>query len=379
MKIALSGVETTNKGSELMIYAILQEIEKKFPEAEVYIEADRVKTKNNYLKTTLKIKKINQLQRIINKLHVNWFLKKLHLPSVRIKPKAVNGCDYYLNAVGFHFSDQWKLSVNQVNKWKETLEAYKKENAKIVFLPQAFGPIQLPNTKNAFEIINKYADLIFPREKVSYNYIKESEIVDMNKVKIKTDFTSFVHGVFPKKYEYLKNEVCVIPNMRMIDKGVVSFENYISFMSQIISCSQKLGKKVYLLCHEGKKDAYLAKDCSAALNGTIEVVEGLNALEIKGLISSAYLVVSSRFHGVASALNSCVPCLATSWSHKYVELFNDYGQKDCVLSLDDVNGSISRVNEFIAISNNAKIREELKVSILDVQNATKKMWIDVWS
>ena len=33
MKIVLWGVETNNKGAELMLYAILQEIERKFPDA----------------------------------------------------------------------------------------------------------------------------------------------------------------------------------------------------------------------------------------------------------------------------------------------------------------------------------------------------------
>ena len=37
MRIVLNGVETNNKGAELMLYAILQEIERKFPDAEVFM------------------------------------------------------------------------------------------------------------------------------------------------------------------------------------------------------------------------------------------------------------------------------------------------------------------------------------------------------
>ena len=56
MKIVLDGVETNNKGAELMFYAILQEIERRYPDATVYINAQRVKQGFSYLKTSLKLK-----------------------------------------------------------------------------------------------------------------------------------------------------------------------------------------------------------------------------------------------------------------------------------------------------------------------------------
>ena len=70
--------------------------------------------------------------------------------------------------------------------------------------------------------------------------------------------------------------------------------------------------------------------------------------KLKALISTAYLCVTSRFHGVASALNSCVPCLATSWSHKYEELFRDYGMTDCVLDLNDMDAITQRISAFLS-------------------------------
>lgn len=42
MRIVLSGVETHNKGAELMLYAILQEIERRFPDAEVFINKSAI-------------------------------------------------------------------------------------------------------------------------------------------------------------------------------------------------------------------------------------------------------------------------------------------------------------------------------------------------
>ena len=55
-KIVLSGVETNNKGAELMFYAILQEIENRFPNSIVYVGYRSVSQGLSYLKTTLKLK-----------------------------------------------------------------------------------------------------------------------------------------------------------------------------------------------------------------------------------------------------------------------------------------------------------------------------------
>ena len=111
----------------------------------------------------------------------------------------------------------------------------------------------------------------------------------------------------------------------------------------------------------------------------IDVVTGLDAFEVKGIISSAYLVISSRFHGVASALNSCVPCLSTSWSHKYEQLFSDYDQKDCVLPLDNEEYCLNKVEEFLNEDIHEKIKAVLKKKLPYVQEETRKMWNEVWN
>ncbi len=43
-------------------------------------------------------------------------------------------------------------------------------------------------------------------------------------------------------------------------------------------------------------------------------------------------------------------CLAfaTSWSHKYEELFRDYGMTDCVLDLNDMDAITQRISAFLS-------------------------------
>ncbi len=379
MKILLSGVETNNKGAELMLYAILQEIERKYPDAEVFIPKDRVSQGLDYIKTSLKLNVCQQrfLDRIISKLHVNGILRRLKLPQIAPQLSLHSDINYFIDGSGFAFSDQWNLSDIRVQDWEELLKKLDNNGCKIVFLPQAFGPAELPNTKKVFSVLNKYADVIMPREKVSYDYIEKSGVVDMKKVKMFTDFTSLVQGVFPGKLAHLKNGIAIIPNLRMIDKGVISRDDYKKLLSSIVDLGKATGHIVYLLNHEGQGDEQLAYELQKDL-GDIEVVTGLNALEVKGLISSAYLLITSRFHGVASALNSCVPCLATSWSHKYKELFADYGLDNCILPLDNLDKALEMVKDCLSVDTNKKIREDLCLQVPEIKKQTRDMWDCVW-
>lgn len=379
MKIVLSGVETNNKGAELMFYAILQEIERKYPDAIVYIPYLNIKQGFGYISTSLHLQ-FTPFSRLIYKTHLTAVFRQLHLPLRWLyRANVVKHADFFMDASGFHFSDQKKnFTPAKVERWKVILKKYSKQGTRIVFLPQAFGPAVKKNTLNGLKCISKYADLIMPREQVSYSYLEQSGVMDMSKVRLQTDFTSLVEGRFPAKYSHLRDGVCIIPNMRMIDTGVCSKEQYVSLVSRIIEVASESGHPVYLLNHEGKEDKQLAYECIKGIRNHIEVVSGLNALEVKGLIASAYLVLSSRFHGVASSLNSCVPCLATSWSHKYQELFRDYGLEGTVLPLDDISQAVEKMNEYLDEANNDKIRQHLSQRLPFIKDRTTQMWDLVW-
>lgn len=382
IKVTLSGVETNNKGAELMLYAILQEIERRFPDAIVYLNENSIRQGLDYIQTNLdfRYKPINIIQHYYKRFHIRCIAWRLHIDQVHLDDVyAVRGTDYFIDASGFLVSDQWNVNDYTVKKWNLLLKSNKAAGAKIIFMPQAFGPIDKENTKKLLLCINQYADIILPREKISWNYIKSSGIADMNKVKIFTDFTSLVEGVFPANYNHLKDGICIIPNLRMVDRGTMKMEDYISFIVSIIKTAKIKNKPTYLLNHEGPEDEKLAYQIQSTIGKDIEVVTGLNALEVKGMISSAYLVISSRFHGVASSLNTCVPCLATSWSHKYEELFNDFKLKNFVLPLNNISSAIQMINSLLDENKNQEIRKALQLIKPQIQNETKKMWEEIWN
>ena len=365
-----------------MLYAILQEIERKFPKAIVYIPCTCVRQGLGYVKTSIDFRYTSSplLIKIILKSHLRGLFRKLHLSQdVFSRLDIVRGAEWFINGSGFVFGDQWNLTDEIINIWRGRLKPLKDRGCKVVFLPQALGPAEKHGSKKAFAMLSEYASIIMPREQVSYNYVKESGVVDMSKVRMFTDFTSLVEGTFPKGYERQKDGICVIPNMKMISQGKIAYEDYISLLTAIIEKARKSGHPVYLLNHEGIKDEELCYRCKESLGGNIDVVTGINALEVKGLIASAYAVITSRFHGLASALNSGVPSLATSWSHKYEELFRDYGITDSVLPLDNLDKAMEKVDCLLDKHNNAEIRVKLNGYVSQIKAQTREMWKVVWN
>lgn len=384
MKIVLSGVETNNKGAELMLYAILQEIERKYPTATVYLPYNGIRQGEGYnIVTSLNIKrnpyeKINKLltrirfYSILRRLHINTLDKFMHGNT------AIKGCDYYIDGSGFVISDQQVGNKGLVDGLVDRVIAYHKSGSKIIYLPQAVGPFNLKRTKEIIDIHSTYVDLFFARENVSYTYLQDSGF-NMGKVKLYPDFTSLVDGIVLERFRHLNGAVCIIPNSRMIEKGVIILDDYLQLINKIVSECRKSGRLVYLLVHAEAQDANLAKQIGKNIHPEIEVVSGLNALEVKGLISTSYLCVSSRFHGVASALNTCVPCLATSWSHKYSELYKDYNQADGVLPIDNIEACVEKIRTYLKPENHDMIVNELVRAVPEVKRKTSEMWEHVWS
>lgn len=384
MRIALSGVETNNKGAELMLYAILQEIERKFPKAIVYLpyrakwqgDGYKIYTKldlrnNPYEKVNFLLEKY-RIKRILHKLRIHKF------DSMYRGEWAIPCCKYYLDASGFAISDQQSVYRGWLEGLVNQVINYSKLGTKIICLPQAVGPFEGDVARDAILIYSRLVDIFFAREEISYNYMK-SVGYNMNKVLISGDFTSLVEGVFPQRYDHLRGGICIIPNSKMISSQKITFDKYIELLSLIANECKKHSRPIYLLNHEGVGDERIAYKCSKLLNDTVEVVTNINALEVKGLISSAYLCISSRFHGVVSALNSNVPCLATSWSHKYEALFNDYGQHNCILPLNDNEECMSLIKKNLQRDVNSEIRIQLSKRIPYIKEETYKMWKKVWA
>lgn len=381
MKIVLSGVESNNKGAELMLYAILQEVNRAHPDAIVYIEKSMLKQGLDYIKTPVRLEYLpfSKFQKFCLKYKITSVLNHIGIYSTYLNRSCpVKDADYFIDGSGLLFSDK-RISKNLTAiGWEKRLRTYKKTGAKIVFLPQGFGPFNKKCTQKTISALDMYADIIFAREKVSYDYLINA-IDNKQKVIRSPDFTALVNASISARYEHLANKVCVIPNFQMINKGGMSKAEYFDLLKLLIDTCKGEGLDVYILNHEGIKDELLAKEFITQYDKSLELITGRNAIEVKGIISSAYLVISSRFHGVVSSLNSGVPCLATSWHHKYEELFKDYGLDKSILPLKDVNEAVNQLKRSLNKQTNAAIRDILVANKPGIIKQNKSMWETIWA
>ena len=136
MKIVLWGVETNNKGAELMLYAILQEIERRHPSATVYIPYIRCKQGLDYVKTNLDFR-YTPFSKFLFKVHATKILKILHLPTGWMSlTNIVRDADWFIDGSGFAFSDQFDIQEERVRMWQTMLNGLRKKDCKVIFLPK---------------------------------------------------------------------------------------------------------------------------------------------------------------------------------------------------------------------------------------------------
>ena len=376
-KIVVSGVEGVNKGAELMLYAILKEIEARFPDAEVYLPISQFPLGLQKINTSLLLRQSpNRFVRFLGKYHITGLLARLGIRSKYLyNLYPIKGAKYYLDASGLFFSDQMISSECIAKDLSVLLKGYQNQGTKIIYLPQAFGPFSQKPSINAVRVALEHSDLVCVRDDMSMYYLM-SLGNHLQNIKQYYDFTGILTGIVPSEYQYLSGRVCLILNTQVIRKGTMGEETYLNLFRCIIEEIYNNGYKAFILDHAN--DYELSKKCCAMVSYDIPIVSGLDALHIKGIISQSYLCVSSRFHGVVSSFSSCVPCLTTSWNHKYQELLHLYDMNDVLLSTSPVD-CVEKVNKYLSSEINREAREKLRSKKGLINNNIEEMWQHVWS
>lgn len=374
MKVEVKGVNFINKGAELMLRSILKEFDERNVNAKFCLNLKDIAIAPPDLDRLgfypwRYSKKIPFLGKFIN-----YIFEKLDIGKYKQRDVVTrNQIDVILDASGFVYSDQWGSDSAEVsaNYYREAKEM----GQKVILLPQAFGPFKDDKLKKAMQEIVKYADLIFARDKVSFTSIKELSPQADNVFQSK-DFTIKMKST--SSNNATQHKACIIPNYRMIDMR--GDNNYITFLDNIVSILNEMDQKFYFLIHESNKDKILIEQLEEKWNKNFEVITELNPLKIKEMIGASKYVISSRFHGIVSALTQNIPTIATGWSHKYQMLYAEYDINE--LFLDDLSNKELLTN-IIKIINNEKeysiIVKNLKQKNDLILNEVDSMWENVFN
>lgn len=378
MIIDIKGVNFVNKGAELMLHAVLQQMAT-WDDHDIHVAiglkgssfAQRRSLGLHHL-AWLDSRKLFFVGPVLNSLLAltpAGLRRRVHW----VRPSEV---DVILDASGFAYSDQFGPVYPEM-----VLKAYraaKQAGQKIVLLPQAFGPFENQRVATAVAQIIALADLVYARDEVSYGHL-----VRLNgrspHLKIAPDFTNLVKPANPGKNPLIKDQPCIIPNSRMLEKTETAVQaNYLSFLAFIIEQLQKQGFSPFILVHESQSDYPLAQAIQNRVVTPLAIVQEADAMRTKGIIGQASLVVSSRYHGLISGLSQGVPSLATGWSHKYEMLMAAYGCPEWLVSPTLPTEDLQQlIDMMVREPERSQLVARLQIASEGIKTAVTQMWTEI--
>lgn len=368
MFIEIKGVQFVNKGAELMLASVVERVKEYWPDAKIVLEGNPFSPYEDRAKLGA-YQKLSLRKNVLDLNFVAYMFPKSlrnYLKKWGIVTEA--DIDVVLDAAGFAYGDQWgSLKITHLGA---ELKRYEKHGRKYIFMPQALGPFSRDKDIKTLKSAFPKASLICAREEDSFNNVRRL-IGDSKNLVQMPDFTNAVKGIVPSYWENGDQKVCFIPNSNMIgvkNKNEDWKKNYISVMTQLIAKVQEQGLTPVLLNHEGIGDRAICNDLNSHFDNNLEIIEESHPLKVKGIIGASRAIVCSRFHGCVSALSQGIPNLGTSWSHKYEQLFKEYGVSELLIdpladkeSLDSLMYDVLNDNEcFVSrINDNASKYKEV--------------------
>ena len=338
MIIELKGVEFDNKGSALMLQSILVALRSRYPDIEFALSAN-IKSPASARHQVARYRKVT-----LRKLYLDLNRLTYRLPrcvSAFLKKRGVvfeGQVDAIIDASGFAYSDQWSPYMSLYHLAGEIARCHN-ANKPYIFLPQAFGPFSEARCQALLAKSLPKAALVCARDSASHQHLEQISGALPQLVQAK-DFTNILKPT-PYAWPDLFTETadvpkaCIVVNVNMAtpkNKNKGWLTRYTDMILHSIHVYQEQGLFPFFLNHEGAGDARMITQLNALLSVPLPVIAPVDALTVKQVIASSDAVLSSRFHGCVSALSSGIPCLGTSWSHKYEALYEDYQVPHLLLS-----------------------------------------------
>ena len=219
------------------------------------------------------------------------------------------------------------------------------------------------------------SDLVFARDKQSLAFMGDLE-PGSKVVKLAPDFTNLIAVETTSFSADYASKTVIIPNQKMLETDDLEInKNYLSFITETVNQLLRKGELPVFLIHESKKDGALAEEINQALKSPIPIIKEENPLIVKAIIGASKSVITSRFHGLVSALCQAKPCLSTGWSHKYLELMKDYDYEEgmCTVSLDP-----SYIQEKLDLILNTHKREKTEKKLHSYSQIQKERTKEMW-
>lgn len=364
--VEIKGIGFPNKGAELMLVAVMQAFAEQGVSAKFAIEPQsdyRIRAQYGLFTIARVIKKGVNFASIFT-----WLPRKMLNVFGIVNPRHI---DVVLDASGFAYGDQWgPKTISQ--RLGNSVVSLVKRGTKVILLPQALGPFSDNATRDVAANIFNHAHAVFARDGSSFAYA--SDIAPNANIHQCVDFTNAIKGEYFSGFDAQKHQHCFIPNAKMLEKTTTGNE-YLQALADMVNACQQKGGKPFFLIHEGRGDAEIAEKINASLTVPVDILEPVDPLKIKWVIGQSDIVVSSRFHGLVSALSQSVPVIAMGWSHKYQHLLADYGcESDLFDPASQKDQMVARLEELLS----PVVRHSMASALTPAAAIHKQSVADMW-
>ena len=337
MLIEIKGVQFVNKGAALMLQAIQDRLQRELPAAEIALTPGP----NAPFRSVAAAGAWQRLRMPGAPIDLDSLSYRLPQRALELGRRygvvTERDVDAVLDASGFAYGATWG-DAPLVATARE-IERLARHGKPYVFLPQAFGPFPATPASREFGRALRSAALVCAREPESCAHVAGIAGDLGDKLAVFPDFTIGLPGTpsAAARWNVDRRSALLIPNVHMRgerNSDATWHSGYLPLLCSLARRLAELGFVPRILNHEGQADAALCESLREATGGT-EVITEADPRALKGIIGAAGIVVCSRYHGCVSALAQGVPCLGTSWSHKYAALFDEFGVAEYLLDTCD--------------------------------------------
>jgi len=335
--IEIKGVQFVNKGAALMLQAIQDRLQRDLPAAEIALTPGP----NAPFRSVAAAGAWQRLRMPGAPIDLDSLSYRLPQRALELGRRygvvTERDVDAVLDASGFAYGATWG-DAPLVSTARE-IERLARHGKPYVFLPQAFGPFPATPAAREFGRALRSSALVCAREPESCAHVT-GLVGDLgDRLAVFPDFTIGLPGTpsAAARWNVDRNTALLIPNVHMRSERNADSAWHSGYLPLLASLARRLADLGFvprILNHEGEADAALCESLRNATSGA-EVIMEADPRALKGVIGAAGIVVCSRYHGCVSALAQGVPCLGTSWSHKYAALFEEFGVAEYLLDTCD--------------------------------------------
>jgi len=343
MLIEIKGGQLFNMGASLMLQATLDQLSQRLPAARFVLRMHHLTPPERLadLETDRSrlLRKLPLRKKTVDLSRLSYLWPQRVTERLASRGYAFEGAlDAIVDISGYAYADRWGLQPLAVAA--SEIERLVSHSGSYLFLPQAFGPfetISVPDKARFASALLK-SDVVLSRDERSIGYLRELAGLGFTRIRLAPDLTIgySVDAALAQGQPVDRQTALFVPNIRMLDsRQEPSRDRYLDTLTRLAETCHQRGYRPALLNHSEREDAALCTQLqqrwSAAGLPVGSVVSDSNPRRIKAILGRAGLVVSSRFHACVSAIDQQVPCIATSWSHKYDELYRQFEIADSLV------------------------------------------------